>query len=66
MIYIGDMHMLALTHDCAVYSWGLNSDGQCATGDLDSLLVTKSNLIITLILIVGINPNPNPDRIPYL
>lgn len=34
----GDMHMLALTHDCTVYSWGLNSDGQCATGDLDSLL----------------------------
>lgn len=30
----GDMHMAVLTHECAVYCWGLNSDGQCASGDL--------------------------------
>ena len=47
---IGDMHMLALTHDCAVYSWGLNSDGQCATGDLDSLLVTNKPTATAVVL----------------
>ena len=44
------MHMLALTHDCAVYSWGLNSDGQCATGDLDSLLVTNKPTATAVVL----------------
>ena len=24
----GDFHMLALAHDCSVYSWGCGSDGQ--------------------------------------
>lgn len=37
----GDMHMVALSHDCALYSWGLNADGQCGTGDLNSLLAPK-------------------------
>jgi alpha-tubulin suppressor-like RCC1 family protein len=37
----GDMHMLALAHDSSIYSWGLNADGQCGTGDLNSLLAPK-------------------------
>ena len=37
----GDMHMTALAHDCSLYSWGHNNDGQCGTGDLNSLLSPK-------------------------
>jgi len=37
----GDMHMAALSHDCAVYCWGLNGDGQCASGDLLNVLSPK-------------------------
>ena len=51
--------MLALTHDCAVYSWGLNSDGQCGTGDLDNLLVLTLFLILIHATIITLTlPHP--------
>jgi len=31
----GDFHMLALTHDCSVYSWGYGADGQLGHGNLN-------------------------------
>ena len=31
-ISLGDSHCLALGQDCSVYSWGLNSMGQCGLG----------------------------------
>ena len=31
-ISLGDSHCLALAQDCSVYSWGLNSMGQCGQG----------------------------------
>jgi len=33
----GDFHMLALGHDCSVYSWGYNAEGQCGQGNLFNL-----------------------------
>ena len=29
----GDFHMMALGHDCSVYSWGYGADGQCGHGN---------------------------------
>ena len=29
----GDFHMLALGHNCAVYSWGYGAEGQCGHGN---------------------------------
>ena len=29
----GDFHMMALGHDCSVYSWGFGADGQCGHGN---------------------------------
>ena len=29
----GDFHMLALGHDCSVYSWGYGAEGQCGHGN---------------------------------
>jgi alpha-tubulin suppressor-like RCC1 family protein len=33
-IAAGDFHMLALGHDCAVYSWGYGAEGQTGHGNL--------------------------------
>lgn len=40
----GDFHMLALAHDCSVYSWGCGSDGQ-----LVSALLYKTDSPLTLL-----------------
>ena len=35
-IALGDNHCLALTQDCAVYAWGMNTVGQCGFGHVNS------------------------------
>ena len=43
-ISLGDSHCLALAQDCSVYSWGLNSMGQCGLGH-NSPVVTPQRII---------------------
>jgi hypothetical protein len=43
-ISLGDSHCLALAQDCSVYSWGLNSMGQCGQGH-NSPVVTPQRII---------------------
>lgn len=37
----GDFHMMALTHDCSVYSWGYGADGQLGHGNLNHCKVPR-------------------------
>jgi E3 ubiquitin-protein ligase HERC1 len=38
-ISIGDSHCLALSQDCTVYAWGVNTMGQCGQGHANSPIV---------------------------
>ena len=35
-ISLGDVHCLALSQDCTVYAWGMNSMGHCGLGHTNS------------------------------
>ena len=47
-ISVGDTHVLALSKDCQVYSWGINSMGQCGQSHVHSPIVRPEKVKIGL------------------
>ncbi len=47
-ISVGDSHCLALTQDCQVYAWGVNSMGQCGQGHIHTPIVRPAKIKFSL------------------
>ena len=45
---IGDSHVLALSQECVVYAWGVNTMGQCAQGHVNSPIVRPVKVKMSL------------------
>lgn len=43
-VSVGDAHCLALSQDCTVYAWGLNTMGQCGLGHTNSPICTPQKI----------------------
>ena len=47
-VSIGDSHVLALSQECVVYAWGVNTMGQCGQGHVNSPIVRPVKVKMSL------------------